>query len=83
MSAPAAKKARPSASTSGAGGVRLLSAWFCPYAQRAWISMEEKNHGAYTLENVMEVAADGVSYGALQLLASSDGTMAAPHPTLH
>ncbi|KAL9185472.1 hypothetical protein ACHAXT_003249 [Thalassiosira profunda] len=35
--------------------VELLSGWFCPYAQRAWIAMEEKCPGTFTVTNAMEV----------------------------
>mmetsp|Transcript_4564 Transcript_4564/g.8166 ORF Transcript_4564/g.8166 Transcript_4564/m.8166 type:complete len:261 (-) Transcript_4564:176-958(-) len=34
--------------------IELLSAWFCPYAQRAWIALEEKCPGNFTVSEAME-----------------------------
>lgn len=34
--------------------VELLSAWFCPYAQRAWIALEEKCEGAFAVTEAMK-----------------------------
>lgn len=43
--------------------LRLLNAWFCPYAQRAWIACEAKfGSGNYELVNAMEIAEDQISY---------------------
>ena len=39
----------------------LLSAWFCPYAQRAWIAIEHKQV-PYHLREVMSIAPDNISY---------------------
>lgn len=33
--------------------IKLLSAWFCPYAQRAWIALEEKCSGNFTVVESM------------------------------
>lgn len=52
--------------------VELLSAWFCPFAQRAWIAMEYKYHGKYKLTNAMEVAEDGISYVKTKKLLDSN-----------
>lgn len=35
--------------------IELLSAWFCPYAQRAWIAMEEKCPGEFSLTESMKI----------------------------
>lgn len=35
--------------------IELLSAWFCPYAQRAWIALEEKCPGKFTVTESMTI----------------------------
>ena len=41
--------------------VRFLSAWFCPFAQRAWIALEETGV-AYELVEAMTISADESTY---------------------
>lgn len=41
--------------------MELLSAWFCPYAQRAWIAMELKCPGKFKLTEALRITSpDGV-----------------------
>ena len=35
--------------------IEMLSGWFCPYAQRAWIALEEKRKGNFILTEAMEI----------------------------
>mmetsp|Transcript_35854 Transcript_35854/g.65778 ORF Transcript_35854/g.65778 Transcript_35854/m.65778 type:complete len:248 (+) Transcript_35854:328-1071(+) len=43
------------ASSSETPKIELLSAWFCPYAQRAWIALEEKcTTGTFTVTESMK-----------------------------
>mmetsp|Transcript_53250 Transcript_53250/g.113138 ORF Transcript_53250/g.113138 Transcript_53250/m.113138 type:complete len:251 (-) Transcript_53250:52-804(-) len=35
--------------------VELLSAWFCPYAQRAWIALEERCPGRFAVTESMKI----------------------------
>uniref|UniRef100_A0A7S4J9A9 Glutathione transferase n=1 Tax=Odontella aurita TaxID=265563 RepID=A0A7S4J9A9_9STRA len=56
------KQERQSAEGFSSNQIELLSAWFCPFAQRAWIAMEEKCSDKYKLTNAMEVADDEISY---------------------
>jgi len=56
--------------------VKLLSAWFCPYAQRAWIALEEKGLKAgvdYEVKECMERTADGLQKEPLLLQANPKG----------
>jgi len=35
--------------------IELLSGWYCPYAQRAWMSLEEKCQGKYKVTEAMDL----------------------------
>lgn len=62
--APAVSTAMGSAPTDKSQ-LELLSAWYCPYAQRAWLALEEKSggvEGVYTLTNAQDIAEDEITY---------------------
>ena len=35
--------------------IELLSGWFCPYAQRAWIALEEKCAGDFAVTEALRI----------------------------
>jgi glutathione S-transferase len=55
--------------------IRLLSAWYCPFAQRAWIALEEAGV-EYELVEAMTISEDQVNYDkSKELLAANPNGM--------
>lgn len=51
---PKKQKTADNSGSDDASQIEILSGWFCPYAQRAWMALEEKCAGKYTLTEAME-----------------------------
>lgn len=51
-------------SSQGSKEVKLFSSWFCPYAQRAWIALEEKGVD-YEIVSIIPYVADASKPGGL------------------
>ncbi|CEM02165.1 unnamed protein product [Vitrella brassicaformis CCMP3155] len=69
MTSEGAKTIEQRSATSDAhADVTFFSSWFCPYAQRAWIALEEKGVAYKYVEiNPYEIGADGDTKRALSL----------------
>ena len=59
-------------SSAPAPSVRFLKAWFCPYAQRAWISLLEKNVPFEAVEAMSPKADGSFGYDKIELLLQSN-----------
>lgn len=50
-------------SSGGSKKMELLSAWFCPYAQRAWMAMEIKCPGQFQVTEALAITSPDGRYG--------------------